>query len=158
MAQRDPLVEYEREGHLMFDEMIGGIKEDAVGYLYNLEVQVSQPTSVVPSAVSDLVKGVAAAGAAGVSTAPARTPDDDSSAEADQDDEHGDETSDDAADSPRTSISAAEEAAVITARGLGDEVRARDLQYSGSSVQERPAASRAERRRRERADRRNKRG
>ncbi|UGS28046.1 preprotein translocase subunit SecA [Microbacterium resistens] len=40
MAQRDPLVEYQREGYAMFQSMMGQIKEESVGYLYNLEVEV----------------------------------------------------------------------------------------------------------------------
>ncbi|MFC5337579.1 preprotein translocase subunit SecA [Leucobacter denitrificans] len=40
MAQRDPLVEYQREGYTMFESMMGQIKEEATGLLYNLEVQV----------------------------------------------------------------------------------------------------------------------
>jgi preprotein translocase subunit SecA len=39
-SQRDPLVEYQREGFDMFRAMMDGIKEEAVGYLFNLEVQV----------------------------------------------------------------------------------------------------------------------
>ena len=40
MAQRDPLIEYQREGYQMFQQMMGQIKEESVGYLYNLEVEV----------------------------------------------------------------------------------------------------------------------
>jgi preprotein translocase subunit SecA len=40
MAQRDPLVEYQREGFDMFNAMMDAIKEESVGYLFNLEVQV----------------------------------------------------------------------------------------------------------------------
>ncbi len=40
MAQRDPLVEYQREGFDMFGAMMDGIKEESVGFLFNLEVQV----------------------------------------------------------------------------------------------------------------------
>jgi preprotein translocase subunit SecA len=40
MAQRDPLVEYQREGFLLFGAMNEAIKEESVGYLFNLEVQV----------------------------------------------------------------------------------------------------------------------
>ncbi|MEH3076533.1 MAG: preprotein translocase subunit SecA [Quadrisphaera sp.] len=40
MAQRDPLVEYQREGFLLFQAMLEGIKEESVGYVFNLEVQV----------------------------------------------------------------------------------------------------------------------
>ena len=39
-SQRDPLVEYQREGFDMFAAMMDGIKEEAVGFLFNLEVQV----------------------------------------------------------------------------------------------------------------------
>src|SRR6478609_4715645 len=40
MAQRDPLIEYQREGYQVFQAMMGQIKEESVGYLYNLEVEV----------------------------------------------------------------------------------------------------------------------
>ncbi len=40
MAQRDPLVEYQREGYVMFQQMTGAIREESVMYLFNLEVQV----------------------------------------------------------------------------------------------------------------------
>jgi len=40
MAQRDPLVEYQREGFAMFQSMMGQIREESVGFLFNLEVQV----------------------------------------------------------------------------------------------------------------------
>jgi preprotein translocase subunit SecA len=41
-SQRDPLVEYQREGFDMFATMMDGIKEEAVGFLFNLEVQVDE--------------------------------------------------------------------------------------------------------------------
>jgi preprotein translocase subunit SecA len=50
MAQRDPLVEYQREGFDMFTAMMDGIKEESVGYLFNLEVQVEQQVEEVPVA------------------------------------------------------------------------------------------------------------
>ena len=40
MAQRDPLVEYQREGFDLFAAMMDGIKEESVGYLFHVEVQV----------------------------------------------------------------------------------------------------------------------
>ena len=40
MAQRDPLVEYQREGFVLFQSTMGQIKEESLGMLYNLEVQV----------------------------------------------------------------------------------------------------------------------
>ena len=45
MAQRDPLVEYQREGFDMFSTMMEGIKEESVGFLFNLEVQVDAPAA-----------------------------------------------------------------------------------------------------------------
>ena len=41
-AQRDPLVEYQREGYDLFAAMMDGIKEESVGFLFNLEVQVDE--------------------------------------------------------------------------------------------------------------------
>ena len=40
MAQRDPLVEYQREGFDLFSAMMDAIKEELVSYLFNVEVQV----------------------------------------------------------------------------------------------------------------------
>jgi len=39
-SQRDPLVEYQREGFDMFAAMMEGIKEESVGFLFNLDVQL----------------------------------------------------------------------------------------------------------------------
>lgn len=41
-SQRDPLVEYQKEGFDMFNAMKEGIREDTVGFLFNLQVQVEQ--------------------------------------------------------------------------------------------------------------------
>ena len=43
MAQRDPLVEYQREGYAMFSEMMAGVREEAVQFLFNVEVKQSAP-------------------------------------------------------------------------------------------------------------------
>jgi preprotein translocase subunit SecA len=40
MAQRDPLIEYQREGFEMFQSMMGQIKEESVGLLFHLDVEV----------------------------------------------------------------------------------------------------------------------
>jgi preprotein translocase subunit SecA len=40
MAQRDPLVEYQREGFDLFSAMMDAIKEELVSYLFHAEVQV----------------------------------------------------------------------------------------------------------------------
>ena len=41
MAQRDPLVEYQREGFALYQNMMGQIREESVGFLFNLEVEVT---------------------------------------------------------------------------------------------------------------------
>ena len=40
MAQRDPLVEYQKEGYDLFAAMIEAMKEEVVGFLFNVEVKV----------------------------------------------------------------------------------------------------------------------
>jgi preprotein translocase subunit SecA len=42
MAQRDPLVEYQKEGYELFSAMMDAIKEELVALLFNVEVEVSQ--------------------------------------------------------------------------------------------------------------------
>ncbi|MGY1721930.1 preprotein translocase subunit SecA [Blastococcus sp. SYSU DS0533] len=42
MANRDPVVEYQREGYDMFVAMLDGIKEESVGFLFNLEVKTKE--------------------------------------------------------------------------------------------------------------------
>ncbi|HUS23040.1 MAG TPA: preprotein translocase subunit SecA [Aeromicrobium sp.] len=39
-SQRDPLVEYQREGFDLFAAMMDGIAEESVGFLFNLDVQI----------------------------------------------------------------------------------------------------------------------
>ncbi|TAL20436.1 MAG: preprotein translocase subunit SecA [Frankiales bacterium] len=56
MGQRDPLVEYQREGFDMFNAMMEAIKEESVGFLFNVEVK-TDPAEVAPppAAPADLV-------------------------------------------------------------------------------------------------------
>jgi preprotein translocase subunit SecA len=51
-GQRDPLIEYQREGYDMFTAMMDGIKEDSVGSLFNLQVQV-QESPIMPEDGAD---------------------------------------------------------------------------------------------------------
>jgi len=51
MAQRDPLVEYQREGYAMFQQMMGQIREESVGFLFNLEVEVTRAPGEVDSPI-----------------------------------------------------------------------------------------------------------
>jgi preprotein translocase subunit SecA len=63
-AQRDPLVEYQREGFDMFSQMLDGVKEEAIGFLFRIEVQVEQaPQEVtgVGAAPKLIGKGLSAA-------------------------------------------------------------------------------------------------
>jgi len=43
-SQRDPLVEYQREGFDMFNSMMDAIKEESIGYLFNVDVQIETRT------------------------------------------------------------------------------------------------------------------
>lgn len=60
MAQRDPLVEYQREGYDLFSAMMDAVKEELVGYLFSAEVQVegdqvgAKGLTPTPAPVNDL--------------------------------------------------------------------------------------------------------
>ncbi|MHA7143096.1 preprotein translocase subunit SecA [Arthrobacter sp. TmT3-37] len=53
MAQRDPLVEYQREGFILFQAMMESIREESIGYLFNLDVEVSAPAQTGLPGVTD---------------------------------------------------------------------------------------------------------
>jgi preprotein translocase subunit SecA len=63
MAQRDPLIEYQREGFQLFEAMMEAIKEESVSHLFSVEVQVPEPAAApvgaAPMSVGDLVGGLA---------------------------------------------------------------------------------------------------
>ncbi len=46
MAQRDPLVEYQREGGDMFNSMMEAFMEEVVGFVFHLEVEVTETPTV----------------------------------------------------------------------------------------------------------------
>jgi preprotein translocase subunit SecA len=76
MAQRDPLVEYQREGFLLFEAMNEAIKEESIGYLFNVEVEVNPEdvqAAVQPAPIDgfEAAKAVRAKGLE-APTAPAR--------------------------------------------------------------------------------------
>lgn len=74
MAQRDPLVEYQREGFDMFTGMLEGLKEESVGFLFNLQVEAGTPPGGgAPVSVTAASAAAAAAGgpALGQQSAPA---------------------------------------------------------------------------------------
>jgi preprotein translocase subunit SecA len=53
MAQRDPLVEYQREGYDMFMAMLDGMKEESVGFLFNVTVEAAPAPQVAPVEAPD---------------------------------------------------------------------------------------------------------
>lgn len=61
MAQRDPLVEYQREGFQLFEAMTDAVKEESVTYLFNLEVKVAEPAAEAAEAGASAPDSVAAA-------------------------------------------------------------------------------------------------
>ena len=77
MAQRDPLVEYQREGYQLFQAMNESIKDEVVGYLFNLEVK--KPEEQAAEAAQTIV---AAPGADGADTGSAAEESDGSGAKA----------------------------------------------------------------------------
>jgi len=66
MAQRDPLVEYQREGYDMFMAMLDGMKEESVGFLFNVAVEAVPAPQVAPveapEGLAELPTAAAAAG------------------------------------------------------------------------------------------------
>ncbi|WP_152364693.1 preprotein translocase subunit SecA [Microlunatus speluncae] len=46
MAQRDPLVEYQREGSTMFTAMMAAFMEEVVGFVFNIDVEVEPAAKV----------------------------------------------------------------------------------------------------------------
>jgi preprotein translocase subunit SecA len=143
MAQRDPLIEYQREGYDLFTAMMDSIKEETVGYLFNLEVEVAAPVSEeAAAAVEVLTDGTQSQATAALAAAVASG----------------------------AKSAAAEPAPEITAKGLGPS-RPVAMEYSAPSedggvvtgqmesdgvVEVDPNASRAERRRAERANRKSR--
>jgi preprotein translocase subunit SecA len=60
-SQRDPLVEYQREGFDMFATMMDGIAEESVGFLFNLEVQVEEEEPTAPEVELEVIPDTAVA-------------------------------------------------------------------------------------------------
>ncbi|CAN5453892.1 preprotein translocase subunit SecA [soil metagenome] len=74
MAQRDPVVEYQREGYDMFRGMLDALKEESVGFLFNVQVEPapSAPAVAPVAAPEGLAEFAAAAAAAKKQPAPTR--------------------------------------------------------------------------------------
>ncbi len=69
-GQRDPLIEYQREGYDMFTAMMDGIKEESVTSLFNLQFQVQQDPIIAEAGESE----AAPAPASGLTAAPPMQP------------------------------------------------------------------------------------
>jgi len=72
MAQRDPLVEYQKEGYDLFQAMMDAIQEESVGFLFNLEVEIEPAAEPAPELAEQELdaEAVLTAIAAGGSTEP----------------------------------------------------------------------------------------
>lgn len=132
MAQRDPLVEYQREGYDMFMAMLDGMKEESVGFLFNVTVEAVPPPQVAVAPV-EAPEGLAELGG-----------------------------SDSAGDAPAEPAPPREEAPTLRAKGIDDDSRAltysgpaedgsAEVQRNGGGAAKSPAgvpagASRRERR------------
>jgi preprotein translocase subunit SecA len=153
MAQRDPLIEYQREGFDLFTAMMDAIKEETVGYLFNLEVQVNPPVSEEAAAAVEELTDATSSGAAAMLAAAVSAGAKEAEASA----------------KAESSTKAEGGAPAIMAKGLGP-TRPQHMEYSAPSesggvmrgemesdddgiVELDPNASRAERRRAERANR-----
>jgi preprotein translocase subunit SecA len=118
MAQRDPLVEYQREGFQLFEAMNESIKEESVGFLFNVQVDVdgdqgtapgggpaAEQARLQPVSVSDMLAG------SGLSSA-------------DADDRDGSDGFDRGAPAPDDGVPAAARASSATAEASGEALAA----------------------------------
>ncbi|MGH3676696.1 MAG: preprotein translocase subunit SecA [Mycobacterium sp.] len=64
IAQRDPVIEYQREGYDMFVGMLDAMKEESVGFLFNVTVEAAPAPAVAPVAAPTGLSEFAAAAAA----------------------------------------------------------------------------------------------
>jgi preprotein translocase subunit SecA len=70
MAQRDPLVEYQREGFDMFTAMLDGMKEESVGFLFNVTVEAVPTPQLAPVETPEGLAELAAGAEGGTDEAP----------------------------------------------------------------------------------------
>ncbi|NDK91267.1 preprotein translocase subunit SecA [Gordonia desulfuricans] len=74
MAQRDPVVEYQREGYDMFTGMLEGLKEESLQFLFNVQVQTESAPVPAPAAATDRNPAPALAGAAAATNGAQQAP------------------------------------------------------------------------------------
>lgn len=121
MAQRDPLVEYQREGYQLFQAMNEAIKEESVGFLFNLEVQVQQqgqadgqPVTITAAAAAAAAQSAPAVTAASAPTAPS-TPAAPSAPSAPQDGVRAEGPAEPPAETPAEAVARTEQPAPVAA-------------------------------------------
>ncbi|GAB3486416.1 preprotein translocase subunit SecA [Nocardiopsis coralliicola] len=135
MAQRNPLIEYQREGFDMFQEMLAGIKEDSVRHLYSVEVQVKPKeqqeglTAASAAATAVAVSANGSGSATAVATREAVDEGEDAGS-GDGDAEKADEDESAASEDAAAEAAAAEE---VVVPGFEDEGAAGRLQYTAPS-------------------------
>ncbi len=56
MGQRDPLVEYQREGFQFFEDMVASTKADAIRYMFHVEVAAATPEPAATSVTTSSAK------------------------------------------------------------------------------------------------------
>jgi preprotein translocase subunit SecA len=56
MGQRDPLVEYQREGFMFFEDMVDSTKADAIRYMFHVEVARAAPEPAATSVTTSSAK------------------------------------------------------------------------------------------------------
>ncbi|WP_017538503.1 preprotein translocase subunit SecA [Nocardiopsis halophila] len=134
MAQRNPLIEYQREGFDMFQEMLAAIKEEAVGYIFNVEVQVKGKSEVSASsaAAAAAANGTAVAAAGGTATEDEAEAEDGEDTDGGEPSEKGADASDDAAADTADAGSSADDGEVVVS-GFGTDRGPDRLQYSAPS-------------------------
>ncbi|WP_246071720.1 preprotein translocase subunit SecA [Miniimonas arenae] len=135
MAQRDPLVEYQREGYQMFLVMNEAVREEVVGYLFNFEVPQAAPAEAATEGAE--VAEVAAGQQAADAPVPAATDDGepapvDDVASAQEPEPDGEESGDEnvAEAEQRPAGRTVEENALDAALGIAAPQRPTGLQYS----------------------------
>ena len=69
MAQRDPLVEDQREGYQLFTGMMDGIKEEVAGLIFSVQVRATPVAPLADGSATSVAQAVAAAAAGAVEAA-----------------------------------------------------------------------------------------
>ncbi|WNB86376.1 preprotein translocase subunit SecA [Cellulomonas sp. ATA003] len=122
MAQRDPLIEYQREGFQLFGAMTEAIKEESVGFLFNLEVKVAEPPAGPTITAASAAQAATGAGAAAARPRPGTDAGTDGSAG------EGAATADGSTDAVPAPTG------TLIAKGLDGPDRSAPLQYTAPTV------------------------